>query len=338
MSKKILMITTGGTIASESTEEGLAPVKTNHTLDNVINSFSNEYEITTLELFQLDSSNIQPEEWKQIATCISEEYINYDGIVLTHGTDTLAYTASILSYMLRNIPIPVVLTGSQLPINHPLTDGVDNLRLAFTTAGKNKPGVYIAFDHKVILGTRAVKVRTKGFDAFESVNYPYVATVDGSGFWINEQVIPSVNGNFSLESNVSEDVFLIKLTPGLKPEIFDMLLQMKYKGIVIEAFGLGGLHFIRRNLVEKLENMVNNGISVVVVSQCLYETSDFSIYQAGQKALLAGVIEGYDMTTEAAVTKLMWVLAKTDKVNEVRKLFETNYFNEITLKTVKDIT
>lgn len=331
MLKRILMLTTGGTIASVKTDEGLAPSNNSHYLDKIIETFIRDYEVTTMELFQLDSSNIQPEEWKQIAICISNEYKKYDGIVLTHGTDTLAYTAAILSFMLRNIPIPVVLTGSQLPINHPLTDGIDNLRLAFAMAATKQPGVFIAFDHKVMLGTRAVKVRTKGFAAFESVNYPYVAVIDGGGFRLNAQAIPEIKGEFSLEEEVSNDVFLIKLTPGFQPEIFEMLLQMNYKGIIIEAFGAGGLHFIRRNLVAELDQMVKKGIAVVVCSQCLYEPSDFSIYQTGQKALEAGVIQGNDMTTESTVTKLMWALAKTNDSNKIKEIFATNYAGEITL-------
>jgi len=329
--KKILLITTGGTIASELTSEGLAPSSTSAQLAAFLGAVTTEYDVNIHDLFQLDSSNIQPEEWQCIARTIAHEVKNYDGIVLTHGTDTMAYTASVLSFMLRNLPIPVVITGSQLPISHPLTDGVENLRCAFAMAASERPGVYIAFDRKVILGTRAVKVRTTGFDAFESVNCPNAATVDAGGLILNESVLPHINGNFILEDRLCNHVFLAKLTPGLNPEIFDMLSNMNYKGIVIEAFGAGGLNFIRRDLISKLQNIVECGISVVVCSQCLYERSDFTIYQAGQKALKTGVLQGLDMTTEAAVTKLMWALGKTKSAEDIKHSFMTNYVGEITL-------
>jgi L-asparaginase len=329
--KKILLITTGGTIASESTDEGLAPSTTSDGLAVFIGAITAQYELQIKDLFQLDSSNIQPEEWQEIARTIAREVKNFDGIVLTHGTDTMAYTAAVLSFMLRNLPIPVVITGSQLPISHPLTDGVENLRCAFAMAASEKPGVFIAFDRKVILGTRAVKVRTTGFNAFESVNCPYAAIIDAGGLALNEAVLPSVHGDFKLEDQLNDGVFLVKLTPGLNPEIFDMLLNMNYKGIVIEAFGAGGLNFVRRDLISKLQKIVECGISVVVCSQCLYERSDFTIYQAGQRALKTGVLQGFDITTEAAVTKLMWALGKTENPAEIKQIFCTNYVGEINL-------
>ncbi|WP_312644741.1 asparaginase [Hydrogenoanaerobacterium sp.] len=329
--KKILLITTGGTIASEPTEEGLAPSLSSGELLPLLTSITENYTVETYDLFHLDSSNIQPEEWQQIAGCIAQRYRFYDGIVLTHGTDTMAYTSSVLSFMLRNIPIPVVLTGSQLPIRHPLSDGFENLRGAFAMAASGAPGVFVVFDRKVIFGARAVKVRTTGFDAFESVNSACAAVINSQG--LQMLYTPTKpQGEFCLEDNLCSDVFLIKLTPGLNPEIFDMLLQMNYKGIVIEAFGAGGLHFIRRDLIAKLQKIVQSNITVVVCSQCLYEGSDFSIYQAGQKVLDQGVVQGYDMTTEAAVTKLMWALGKNSDPAEVRRVFATNYVGEISLQ------
>lgn len=329
--KKILLLTTGGTIASQPSEEGLVPAMDGDRFAEYLNSLAVNYRVTIEPLYQLDSSNIQPEEWLGMARAIAGRFGRYDGIVMTHGTDTMAYTASVLSFMLRNLPIPVVLTGSQLPIQHPLTDGVENLRSAFAMATSGRPGVFVAFNRKIILGTRAVKVRTSGFDAFESVNCPYAARVDSTGLNLNETVLRRPAEAFQLEDYICDRVTLIKLIPGLNPELFEMLLTMDCKGIVIEAFGAGGLNFVRRDLISKLHKAVRSGIPVVVCSQCLYERSDFSIYQAGKKVLEPGVLQAFDMTTEAAVTKLMWALGRTEQMEEIQRIFATCYAGEVSL-------
>lgn len=327
--KHILLLTTGGTIASLPGGEGLEPHRSD-VMERQLNQLRSYFDITVEDLMCLDSSNIRPGEWQQIARRVFQCRLHYDGIVISHGTDTMAYTASALTWMLPGIDRPVVLTGSQLPLADVLSDGPDNLRTAFAMAAAGYPGVYLAFDRKVMLGCRAVKVRANGFSAFESVNAKYAAQVSSLGLVIDRKALPSQMGYPQLMEDISHNVFLLKLTPGLDPKIFEMLGDMGYKGIVIEAFGLGGVNVLGEGL-DGIQKALARGISVVVTTQCLYDSSDLGVYQVGQKLLELGVIQGRDMTSEAAMTKLMWALGQGMTPEQIEALFQRNLAGEITV-------
>ena len=326
--KKILLLTTGGTIASMPGSDGLEPHRSG-VMEREIDQLRTYYDVTVRDVMCLDSSNIRPEEWQQIARCVYEMRGDFDGIVVSHGTDTMAYTASAVTFMLPDIDIPVVFTGSQLPLADVLSDGPDNLRTAFAMAASEKAGVFLAFDRKVMLGCRAVKVRATDFSAFESVNSRYAAQITGLGLRVNDQVIPRVKGPARLMDKISNDVFLLKLTPGLSPKIFDALVGMGYKGVVVEAFGLGGVNVLNEGL-SGIRAAMDAGMSVVITTQCLYDSSDLKVYQVGNQLLELGVIQGRDMTTEAAMTKLMWAIGQGMNQKEIRKLFAINLAGEIT--------
>ena len=329
MKKKILLLTTGGTIASLPGGEGLEPQRSS-VMERELEQLRTYYDITVQDVMCLDSSNITPEEWQVIARAVFERKEGYDGIVVSHGTDTMAYTASAVTFMLPDIDIPVVFTGSQLPLADMLSDGPENLRTAFAMASAGHPGVYLAFDRKVMRGCRAVKVRASGFSAFESVNARYVAQVSNLGLVVDKRILPIQNGAARLCPEISREVFLLKLTPGLNPAIFDMLGAMGYKGIVIEAFGLGGMHVLERSL-RGIRRCVEDGISVVVTTQCLYDSSNLQVYQVGNKLLELGVIQGRDMTSEAAMTKLMWAIGQGMDQQQIIALFNQNLAGEVTL-------
>lgn len=329
--KKVLILATGGTIASRQSEAGLVPLSRPSELLSGLEEFSKYYDITYRSIMNLDSSNIQSEEWQLIAQDVFMALPDYDGIVITHGTDTMAYTASMLSFMLQGLGKPVVLTGSQIPIGLPLSDARSNLATALAAIDHKVFGVSIAFNHKLMSGCRAVKVRTMGFDAFESVNSPDVGEFFADGVRLQCRRMPPAEGECVLKSQLCNDVFLLKLIPGTNPRIFDTLADMNYKGVVLETFGAGGMHFLRRDLSSKIQQLVSSGVPVVVCSQCLYERSDFSLYEVGRKVLATGAIQGWDMTTEAAVTKLMWALGQTGDMEEIRKIFATSYAGEISI-------
>ena len=326
--KNILLLTTGGTIASKPGGQGLEPQRSD-VMERELEQLRTYYRITVRDLICLDSSNITPEEWQLIARHIYEDRAGFDGVVVSHGTDTMAYTASAVTFMLPNIDIPVVFTGSQLPLADMLSDGPENLRTAFAMAASGHPGVFLAFDRKVMLGCRAVKIRASGFSAFESVNARYAAQVTNRGLAVDTSVLPVPGGPPRLADALSQNVFLLKLTPGLKPAIFDVLAAMGYKGIVIEAFGLGGVNVLHKGL-RGIRRAVEDGISVVVTTQCLYDSSDLRVYQVGNQLLDLGVIQGRDMTTEAAMTKLMWALGQNMNPEQVKDLFEKSLAGEIT--------
>jgi len=323
--RKIRLIGTGGTISCTPTNQGLAPALQAGELLPFVECPTDH--ITSSDLFALDSSNIQPEEWKQIAREIQACCDEYEGIVITHGTDTMAYTASMLSFILQGISIPVVITGSQYPIVYPDSDGRKNLKNAIIAANALPGGVYVCFGDAIMLGCRAVKVRTTSLNAFESINYPYVGVVVNDTF-VNLHT-PSQKGAFSFNDNINPNVALIKLVPGTTPALFDALPKCGYEGLVVEAFGLGGVHNIRRNHTESIVRLLESGMPVVLSSQCLYEQSTPSVYEVSRPLMEAGILPAYDMTAEAAVTKLMWVLGQTTRIDQVRALMHSNLCDEI---------
>ena len=327
--KKILLLTTGGTIASVPGGEGLEPMRSG-VMERELEQLRTYYDIYVRDVMCLDSSNITPEEWQLIAREIFEHRQSYDGVVVSHGTDTMAYTASAVTFMLPNIDRPVVFTGSQLPLADMLSDGPDNLRTAFAMAASGCNGVFLAFDRKVMLGCRAVKVRASGFSAFASVNTKDVAYVSNLGLVVDRELLPKSTGEAQLLNDVSRNVFLLKLTPGLNPAIFDMLAAMGYRGIVVEAFGLGGINVLNKGL-RGIHRAVEDGISVVVTTQCLYDSSDLRVYQVGNRLLEMGVIQGRDMTSEAAMTKLMWAIGQGMEQQQIAELFQQNLAGEVTV-------
>jgi len=327
---KIHIISTGGTIVSIPGERGLAPGDAGR-IPGFLESRFPDHKFSSEVLMNLDSSNIGPEHWSQIASAAWEALSHADGVIVTHGTDTMAYTSSALGFMLRGVRKPVTITGSQIPSDNPNSDAPSNLALAVNAVSNNIGGVTVSFGNQIINGVRAVKTSTSGICAFESVGAPPLASMTAFGLDVSHR--PPFDGEYEarLENQICPDVFLLKLVPGANPEILGAIRSMGFKGAVIEAFGAGNVPCVGRDVAEAVRGLAASGVPVVTRSQCLRGSVEMSAYETGRRLLEAGAISAGDMTTEAAVVKLMWALGKTSDLIEVGGIFRNNFAGEITL-------
>ena len=324
--KRILLIGTGGTIASEVTDSGLAPELTTEQLLAHLPAVSEICDVECMQLLNLDSTNITPAHWLEMANCIRKYYDGYDGFVLTHGTDTMAYTAAGLSYLIQGSPKPIVLTGAQKPIGFDSTDSKVNLTDALRCATEDLPGVSIVFDGKVIPGTRAKKTRSKSFQAFSSINFPYLGVLrDGV---LLRYIRPECQVAPVFYDQLDTAVALLKLVPGMGREAADFLLERNH-ALVIESFGVGGLPE-SGGFYACVRDWMDKGKTVVLTTQVENEGSDLGVYHVGHRLKTdLGVLESYDMTTEAVTAKLMWILGRTQDRREVDRLFYTPVAGDI---------
>ena len=310
MKKKLLVITTGGTIASVKDEAGLIPTLSSEELLSYLPELGEDILLTTEALYNLDSTDIAPDHWLGLAKVIKDNYYKYDGFVVCHGTDTMAYTAAALSYLIQGSSKPIVLTGAQKPIGFEITDAKANLRDSILYAADDASmGVQIVFNGEVIIGTRAKKTKSLSYAAFSSINYPLLASInEGRVIRYVQQKKPETAPVFY--DKLNQKVFLLKLTPGISPVLLPAIFE-NYDAIIIESFGVGGIpESIEEVLFAELKKYKPEEKVIVMTTQVTYEGSHMETYEVG-RALSDNfsILEARDMTLEAVATKLMWVLA-----------------------------
>lgn len=343
--KHILVIATGGTIASMPFAHGLTPALSGKDLMEYVPQLKEICTFDVVQLMNIDSTNMQPKNWQEIARAIETHYEQYDAFVILHGTDTMAYTAAALSYLVQDSPKPIVLTGSQQPMTSAFTDAKLNLYQAVLYALDDAScEVSVVFGGSALCGTRAYKQKTMSFNAFSSINYPPCAYIrnnkiirhDTRAYTLHEGNAANEQKDFheSLSScvlnshvprfyhNLSDRVMCLRLTPGLKPSIFEAL-SADYDAIILETFGIGGIPNSESwSFVDALTHWIDSGKTLVLTTQVIEEGLDLGVYEVGHRfADQPSVLRGDDMTTEALLAKTMWALGEAQSLEDMRELF-----------------
>lgn len=343
MHRTILLVYTGGTIGMKQDPDTLAlkPFNFNQILEEVPELRKFGCKIDTYSFDPLiDSSDVQPDFWIRLTSLIKENYEKYDGFVILHGTDTMSFTASALSFMFENLAKPVVLTGSQLPIGMLRTDGKENLISSIEIASAVGPDghpmvpeVCIYFESQLYRGNRTTKYNAENFRAFRSANCPVLADV-GIHIKYDRSLIrypQDWNAPLRVFQNLDTNVAILKIFPGITPEVIDAILNMEeLRGVVLETFGSGNAPTADW-FVERIKDAVHRGLVVLNVTQCHAGKVDMDAYATGVALKQEGVISGFDSTTEAAVTKMFFALGQSDSSDKVKELLQSNLRGEISI-------
>jgi len=333
--KSILIVYTGGTIGMVPTANGYSPSPGvfRAALDAIGEMHHPDmprWDFLELDPI-LDSSNIAVAEWNKIGAVIAENYARYDGFVVLHGTDTMAYTASALSFMLENLSKPVVLTGSQIPLCELRSDGRDNLVTSMLAAAKGRIcEVCLCFGGRLLRGNRAIKSSADGMIAFDSPNCAPLAEVGISTRYLDSAFRSLPAGEFRFQRFEEIPIGVIKVFPGIQFELFEKIVTESLRGIVLETFGAGNIPSSSGTLLPTVEKAVRCGAVVVVCSQCPQGTVSLGTYEASSALKRAGAVGGRDMTTEAAVAKLYYLFSKGLGLGEIKSAMEHDICGELT--------
>jgi L-asparaginase len=335
----ILIIYTGGTIGMvhDPHTGSLVPIDFRHLTDHVPEIRNFGYELHSISFDPVnDSSNVDPGVWVKIAEIIEKSYIEFDGFVILHGTDTMAYTASALSFMLENLGKPVILTGSQLPIGVLRTDGRENLITAIEIAAAIEngqpavPEVCIFFDNKLTRGNRTTKMSAEHFDAFYSPNYHTLAEVGLHLKYYNNLIsYPSGDRKLVVHNVFDTNVAILKLFPGINKKLVSAVLKIEgLRGLIIETYGSGNAPTYQWFL-DELKQFINAGGIIFNVTQCQGGSVEMGLYETSRQMLAVGVVSGKDITSEASVTKLMHLLGRYSSTEEVVQYLNKSLAGEI---------